>query len=577
VTLRLVSYVRRHWAFSVLAFICLTAGTAFSLIIPKALGRGVDVVLSSGQSNQLYLAAGLIIGSSAMRGLAGYGNRLFTEVLSQRVAYDMRNALYDHLQKLSFAYYDKAQTGQLMSRATVDIEATRTFVSQGLLQMIQTALLVGGVAVILLLLDWRLALMTLAFVPVIVWRVLAVSNTLRPIWLNVQQLIADLGATLQEALTGIREVKGFARESEQSQKFAGDARRLYDEQIRAARKVAINTPTLALLLIVPTALVLWYGGRQVIAGTLTIGGVTQFILYTGMLTMPIRRLGGMANMYSRFMSAGQRIVEVLDTRSPVSEKPNALRVGRLKGRVTFENASFSYNLTSPTIEDISFDAEPGQLVALVGESGSGKSTIVNLIMRFYDVTAGRVLVDDNDVRDIEIASLRKNIGIAQQDVFVFGTTIRENIAYGVPSATAEQIRSAARAAQIDDFIQSLPEGYDTLVGERGRTLSGGEKQRITIARALLVNPSILILDEITSNVDSETERRIRLAIDALIKDRTTFIISHRLPIITNADLILVLKNGRIVERGRHDALLGQGGYYAQTYGDQLTAGARGRD
>ena len=571
ITLRLVAYVRRHWAYSAIAFVCLAAGTVFSLVIPRALGTGIDTVMSSGRQTQIFIAAAIIIGSSALRGLAGYGNRFFTEVLSQRVAYDLRNSMYDHLQKLSFAYYDKAQTGQLMSRATVDIEAVRTFVSQGLLQIVQTAFLMVGVVVLLVLLDWRLALMTLAFVPVIVWRVLRVSALLRPIWLRVQQLIAALGSTLQEALTGIREVKGFGREAEESQKFAADAKTLYDEQITAARKVAFNTPMLTFLLSAPTALVLWYGGHQIAAGALTIGGVTQFILYVGMLSMPIRRLGGMANMYSRFMSAGQRIVEILDTHSPVSEKPNALNVGRLKGQVTFDNVSFSYNSISPTLEGVSFNVEPGQLVALVGESGSGKSTIINLILRFYDVTGGRIMVDGHDVRDVTIASLRRNVGIAQQDVFVFGTTIRDNIAYGVPGATMDQIRSAARAAQIDDFIQALPDGYDTMVGERGRTLSGGEKQRITIARALLMDPSVLILDEITSSVDSETERRIRLAIDELIKDRTTFIISHRLPIITNADLIIVLNNGRVVERGKHNELMALGGQYRQTYLSQLAS------
>jgi ABC-type multidrug transport system fused ATPase/permease subunit len=402
------------------------------------------------------------------------------------------------------------------------------------------------------------------------WRVISISNLLRPIWLRVQQLIGALGSTLQEALTGIREVKGFAREEEESLKFADDATKLYREQMGAARQVALNTPMLGFLLSAPTALVLWYGGRHVVAGTLTVGGVTQFILYMGMLAMPIRRLGGMANMFSRFMSAGQRIIEVLDTESPVREGPNAVELGKLKGQVCFDNVSFSYNSMSPTLDSVSFEVQPGQLVALVGESGSGKSTIINLILRFYDVTGGRITVDGTDIRDVTLASLRKNIGIAQQDVFVFAATIRDNIAYGAPGASTEQVIEAAKAAQIHDFIESLPDGYNTWVGERGRTLSGGEKQRITIARALLMDPSILILDEITSSVDSETERRIRLAVDRLILGRTTFIISHRLPIITNADLILVMKNGRLVEWGKHHELLAKGGIYRDTYLGQLT-------
>ena len=411
--------------------------------------------------------------------------------------------------------------------------------------------------------------MTLAFVPVIAWRVITVSRLLRPVWLKVQQLIAALGTTLQESLTGIRVVKDFAREKEESQKFAADARKLYNTQIGAARLVAFNTPLMVFLLSAPTALVLWYGGRQVIAGSLTIGGVTQFILYLGMLAMPIRRLGAIANTYSRSTSAGQRIFEILNAESLVKEKPDAIELGRLKGQVIFEDVSFSYDQMIPALHGVSLSVQPGQLVALVGGSGSGKSTIINLILRFYDVSSGRITIDGIDIRDITLASLRKNIGIAQQDVFLFSTSIRDNIAYGVPDASMEQVIEAAKAAQIHDFILALPDGYDTWVGERGHTLSGGEKQRVTIARALLMNPSILILDEITSSVDAETERLIRLAVDKLIKGRTTFIISHRLPIITNADLILVLKDGRIVERGKHIELMENGGLYRQTYLSQL--------
>lgn len=571
VIFRLMAFIKRHWLAWILAFLCLAASTFFSLVIPRMLGNGIDTVLASGQRSTLIIAAVVIVASSSLMGIAGYGNRYFTVAISQRIAYDMRNAFYQHLQKLSFAYYDGTQTGQLMSRATVDIEAVRSFISQGLLQLLQTVLLVGSVVAVLVLLDWRLALITLAFVPFIVWRAIAVSNLLRPIWLKVQQLIAALGATLQEALTGIREVKGFARETEESRKFTADAEKLYESQVSAARLVAFNMPLMAFLLSAPTALVLWYGGRQVMAGTLTVGGVTQFILYLGMLAMPIRRLGGIANLYSRSISAGQRILEVLDTHSAVVEKPDATVLGKLKGKVCFENVSFSYNSVSPTLEDVSFEVQPGQLVALVGESGSGKSTIVNLILRFYDVTSGRVTVDGTDVRDATLASLRGNIGIAQQDVFLFGATVRDNIAYGVPDASMQEIVRAAKAAQIHDFIETLPYGYDTWVGERGHTLSGGEKQRVTIARALLRNPSILVLDEITSSVDSETERLIRLALDELIRGRTTFIVSHRLPIITNADLILVLKDGRVLERGKHDDLMTKGGLYSRTYLSQLTS------
>jgi ATP-binding cassette subfamily B protein len=487
------------------------------------------------------------------------------------VAYDLRNHLYDHLQGLSFAYFDKAQTGQLMSRATVDIEAVRAFISMGLLQILQTVFLTIGISYLLISLDWRLALMTLAFVPLMAYRAVLTSRRLRPVWLKVQRLIASLGTTLQESLSGVRIVKSFAQEKTEDKKFADDSRRLYDVQIDAARIVAFNTPLMVFLIGAPTALVLWYGGRQVIAGNLTIGGVVQFIMYLGMLAMPIRALGMVTNMYSRSMSAGERILEILDTTSQVKDKPDALVLDKLKGQVAFEDVSFSYAENAPALHSISFSVQPGQLVALVGASGSGKSTIINLILRFYDVSGGRITMDGVDIRDISLASLRKNIGTAQQDVFLFSTTIRNNIAYGMPDATLEQVTAAAKAAQIHDFIMSLPDGYETWVGERGHTLSGGEKQRVTIARAILKNPSILILDEITSSVDAETERLIRRAVDELIKGRTTFIISHRLPIITNADLILVIKDGQIVERGKHQELMAGNTLYRQTYLSQLAS------
>jgi ATP-binding cassette subfamily B protein len=566
-----MSFLKKHWTMWLLAFVCLSASTVFSLVIPKMLGNGIDTVLNSGRAATLIIAAGIILGSSALRGITGYGNRYFTQVISQRVAYDLRNHLYDHLQGLSFAYFDKAQTGQLMSRATVDIEAVRAFISMGLLQILQTAFLTIGISYLLISLDWRLALMTLAFVPLMAYRAVLTSRRLRPVWLKVQRLIASLGTTLQESLSGVRIVKSFAQEKAEDKKFADDSKKLYDVQIDAARIVAFNTPLMVLLIGAPTALVLWYGGRQVIAGNLTIGGVVQFIMYLGMLAMPIRALGMVTNMYSRSMSAGERILEILDTTSQVKDKPDALVLDKLKGQVSFEDVSFSYAENAPALHSINFSVQQGQLVALVGASGSGKSTIINLILRFYDVSGGRITMDGIDIRDISLASLRKNIGTAQQDVFLFSTTIGNNIAYGMPDATLEQVIEAAKAAQIHDFIMGLPDGYETWVGERGHTLSGGEKQRVTIARAILKNPSILILDEITSSVDAETERLIRRAVDELIKGRTTFIISHRLPIITNADLILVIKDGQIVERGKHQELMAGNTLYRQTYLSQLAS------
>ena len=562
-------FAQKQWGWLTLSFICLSASTTFSLVIPKMLGKGIDTVLSSGERGMLLLSAVAVIGASALRGISAYGNSYLSELVSQKTAYDIRNALYDRLQRLSFAYHDKTQTGQLMSRATADVEAIRRFFGRGLLGLIQMIVLFAGTATILVSMSWKLALFSLAFLPPIALRTVIVSRRLRPIWLKIQQLLGVLGTALEENLTGVRVVKAFSRQKEESQKFASQAKQLYDDEINAARQMAFNNPLMVFLISLPTALILWYGGRQVIAGSLTMGGLTQFILYLGMMAMPIRRLGFTINLFSRTASAGQRILEILDTESPVQEKSNAIELIGVKGEVSFENVSFRYNSVAPVLNNISFSVQPGQLVALLGGSGSGKSTIASLIPRFYDVSSGRITIDGVDIRDVTLASLRKNVGIVQQDIFLFSATIRDNIAYGAVDADVEQIVAVAKTAQLHDFVQSLPEGYDTWVGERGITLSGGEKQRLSIARTLLMNPGILILDDSTSSVDAETEYSIRQALDRLIKGRTTFMITHRLSIIQNADLILLLKEGQIVEQGKHSVLMAGNSLYRQIYELQL--------
>ncbi len=579
VLLRLVVFVRGRWGWLTLAFVCLVGGTAFSMIIPRMLGDGIDTALrvkDSGflwwpmaRETAIWLVAGTIIIASALRGVSEFGQRYIAEAVSQKVSYDVRNAIYDRLQRLSFAYYDQAQTGQLMSRATVDVEAIRMFFGMGLLGIVQTVVMVIAISCILLLMDWKLALMTMAFLPFITWIAYKFSSRIRPMWLRIQELMAELGTVLQESLTGVRVVKVFSREKEEGKKFSTQATVLYDEHISVARQMAFNMPLMMFIMGLPTILILWYGGREVIAGNLTMGYVTQYILYVNMMVMPVRRLGMMANLVSRTISAGERVLEILDTESAVKEKPDAMELGRLKGQVIFEDVSFSYNSMASTLTDVSFSVQPGQLVALLGGSGSGKSTIANLVSRFYDVSSGRITIDDIDIRDTTLASLRKNVGISQQDIFLFSGTIRDNIAYGAVNADMEQIVAVSKAAQLHDFIQSLPDGYDTWVGERGITLSGGEKQRLAIARTLLINPSVLILDDSTSSVDAETEHLIRQALGKLIEGRTTFIITHRLPIIKRADLILMLDKGKIVEMGKHGDLMAKEGLYYQIYQSQL--------
>jgi ATP-binding cassette subfamily B protein len=543
-----------------LAFLCIIVATGFSIVIPRILGDGIDTVLGMGQRSAIVIAAVVIVAASAMRGFAGYGQRFFAEVVAQKVSYNIRNALYARLQQLSFSFHDKNQTGQLMSRATVDVEATRMFFAMGLLGMAQVMFMFIGVSYMMLTMNWSLGLMTLAFVLPVAWLAATFGRRIRPIWLKVQAMMGFMGNTLEESLSGVSVVKAFSHQREEGRKFAAQAQSLYDDQMQAARLMSINMPTMVLLVSIPTIIILWYGGRQVVAGGMTVGEVTQFILLVGLLMMPIRRLGMMVNLFSRTASAGQRILEILDTESEVKEKQNAVDLGKAKGRVTFDNVSFSYDSLGAALKNISFDVQPGQLVALIGASGSGKSTIANLLARFYDGT---------DIRDVTLASLRKNVVTAQQDVFLFSATIKENIAYGAKNAGMDKIIEVSRAAYLHDFISSLPEGYDTWVGERGDTLSGGEKQRLSIARTLLVDPSILILDDSTASVDAQTEKLIRQALDRLIKGRTTFIITHRLPIIQNADLILVLENGELVEKGTHRELIERNGVYKEVYQSQL--------
>ena len=569
--LRLTVFARKYWVWLFLAFVSLIATTAFGMAVPWVIREAIDTVTGHGERSFLILAAAAVIGASALRGISAFGHIYLSEVVSQKTAYHIRNTIYDQLQRLSFAYHDKTQTGQLMSRATADVEAIHMFLGRGLLHLAEMFLLFIGITYILISMNWKLALMSLPFLPIIGFRAAFVSLRLRPIWLKVQQLLGVMGTTLEENLTGVRVVKAFCRQEGESQKFYAQANQLYDEQMNAARQMAFNMPLMAFLISLPTALILWYGGRQVIDGNLTIGGLTQFILYLGMMAMPVRRLGPLTNLISRSTSAGQRILEILDTRSPVQEKPDAIELNNVKGQVCFEDVRFSYDSTRLVLENISFSVQPGELVALVGSLGSGKSTLAHLIPRFYDLSSGAITIDGIDIRDVTVSSLRKNVGIVQQDIFLFSATIRDNIAYGAVNADMKQIVAAAKTAYLHDFIQSLPDGYETLVGERGITLSGGEKQRLAIARTLLTDPSILILDDSTSSVDAEIEHLIRQAIDRLITGRTTFIITHRLPIIKNADLILVLHEGRIVERGRHSELMAEKGLYKQIYQSQLSA------
>jgi ABC-type multidrug transport system fused ATPase/permease subunit len=575
VLLRLLSFAWPYWRTIIVAWLCVAGASAFVFLMPLLIGWAVDTGLAvedgvpAGDKRTLVLIGVAIVGAAVARGLFAYGQTFFAEWISQRVAYDIRNSIYNHLQRLSFAYHDRAQTGQIMSRATQDVEGVRMFISMGVLRLLYVFVLLVVSVSWMAVINWKLALIACVFLPIVAVRSIQVTTRLRPIWLQVQDLQGRLGTVLQENLSGIRVVKAFAREQYESVKFSKEAKELFERGYETNRIQAFNTPLLTGIWMLSLLAVAWFGALEIDAGALSAGQLASFAVFLTLLQLPVRSLGWIVMLFARAQSAGERIYDILDAESAVQEKPDAIELTGVTGHVRFEQVSFAYDAISPVLRGIDIDAKPGEMIALLGPTGSGKSTVVNLMPRFYDVTGGRIAIDGTDIRDVTIASLRRNIGIVQQDVFLFSATLRENIAYGAVGATPDEIERAAQAAGIHDFIASLPDGYDTWVGERGVTLSGGQRQRIAIARTLLMNPKVLIFDDSTSSVDTETEYLIQRALGELMTGRTTFVIAQRLRTVKAADQILVLQHGEIVERGRHEELIEQDGLYRQIYDLEL--------
>jgi len=572
---RLLRFLAPYKGHVALATLCIGGASGFGLASPQLVRWAVDFGLGvrvldgrlvvSPSTRVLVVAALAGVGAALARGLFAFGQQYLSEWTSQRVAYDLRNRLYDQFQRLSFSFHDRSETGQLMSRATQDVEAARLFIQFGVLRLGYLAGVVVAAAALMFWSNWHLALVALSVSPLVFWRSASLSVRLRPLWLRVQNRMGELTSLLQESLAGFRVVKVFGREDYELQRFGREAQALFDDAYTAGRIQAYNSPLISFLWMLSQGLVLLYGGWLAIEGRLTVGELTAFLFYLTLIQMPLRALGWIVGVYSRALSAAQRIFEVLDAQPEVKEKPGALALRDVRGHVRFEDVHFSYDSLSPVLRGISFEALPGQVVALVGPAGSGKTTIVNLIPRFYDVTSGRVTIDGVDVRDVTLKSLRRVVGVVQQGLFLFSATIRDNSAYGAPWATQEDIERAARIARIHDFIVSLPEGYDTWVGERGITLSGGQKQRVAIARTLLRDPRVLIRDDSASSVGAEPESLIWEAMVELMKGRTPFVIAHRLRTLKLADKVLVLQDGRIVEQGRHEELLRRDGLYRQIY------------
>ena len=584
ILLRLAGYTRPYRFMLMLGLLSTVGAVGFSMgspyLVQLAIDLGLDpirgvvegkdeIIGFAGSERTLVLAALAVVAFAAGRGLSAFAQTYISESLGQRVAYDLRNDIYDNVQRLSYAYHDKVQSGQIMSRATQDVENIRMFMSMASLRLLMIiGMIITGV-IGMFIFHWQLALISCATLPIVTWRSWAVHRVMRPLWVHIQASQARLTEVADEGLGGIRVVKAFSREPLEAQKFAVAAEDTRDLQLNQATMMARHAPLLQGIGIAQTGVTAGAGAYFVASGSLSEGQLIAFLIWLALLQNPVRMLGFMVTSFSRAIAAGQRVFELLDAQSAVQEKADAWPLVDTRGHVRFENVSFGYDNVSAVLRDIDIDATPGKVIALLGPTGSGKSTIVNLLPRFYDVTEGAITIDGTDIREFGLESLRANIGAVQQDVFLFVGTIRDNIAYGRPGASQEEIEAAAKAARIHDFIMSLPLGYDEWVGERGVTLSGGQKQRVAIARTLLLDPRILIFDDSTASVDTQTEFLIQQALSTLMEGRTTFVIAQRLRTVMRADELLVLKKGTVVQRGRHEELLEEEGLYRTIYDLEL--------
>ncbi len=574
IILRIIGITLQNRAYLLAAYAAMFGATAAYMFLPKYIGSAVDELAgifqeTGGSPSNLFPIASIIMALYIVRGLLSFFQMYFGEALAQFVAYKIRNEFYNHIQYLSFGCHDRLHTGNLMSRAIVDVESIRRFINMGLVRAPYYCGLFLIVAVILLRLDWRLGLASISFMPIVAFKAGSVRLKMRELWLSAQEKMGQLTTVLQENLTGVKVVKAFASEKHEEAQFETYNAKVASEMVEAEKLQASNNSFTLFSFQFSMGMILWFGGWRVINGHLSLGELTQFIIYMQMLALPVRMVGWLVNAYARAVAAGGRLFEILDSKTEVLEIENPINLARVAGHVHFEKVSFEYHPGTSTLKEIEIDVPPGNVVALLGPPGCGKSTIVNLLSRFYEIKSGSIQIDGIDIREVTLESLRRNVGIVHQDVFLFTTSIRNNITYGCETATHEDVIAAAKVAQLHDFIENLPQGYDTIVGERGSTLSGGQRQRLSIARALILDPPILVLDDSTSSVDAETEQLIREAMESVMKGRTTFVIAHRLSTIYRADIILVLKNGAIVERGQHKELLIANGFYRNIYELQL--------
>ncbi len=565
ILLRAFSYLKPYRRKVIALYAMMLAINIIIVLIPQFVRWIIDRGIYDRDLSLLGWAVAGLLAVTIVKGLLTYRQGVWSEEVSQGVAYDLRNQIQRRLTELSFSFHDTAESGQILSRALQDVERIRFLTGRAVLRLVEGSVLLLITAGVLLWMDWRLASLVLLTLPLLLERAYAYGRRFRPLSIEIQNQLGVLTTRLEQNLRGTQVVKAFAQEDAEIERFLKENQAWFGLSAEAARIQSVNAPLLDMLANFGIVFILWYGGLQVAQGSLSLGTLVAFTTYVSQLVRPVSLLGRIIPILAIAASAGERIFDILDADSEVEDNSGSRPLPRLRGQVTFENVSFGYDARRPVLEGVDFNAEPGQVVALLGPTGSGKSSIINLITRFYNPTAGRVLVDGFDLQAVTLASLRGQIAMVMQENVLFAATIRENIAFGRPEAGENEIIAAARSAQAHDFISALPGGYDTRVGERGMTLSGGQKQRISIARALLADPRILILDDATSSVDTETEKEIQEALQHLMGGRTTFIIAHRLSSIRLADLILVLERGRITARGTHEQLLANSALYAEVH------------
>ncbi len=562
---RSLQFLKKYRNIAASVYVLAIAVNIFSILIPQTIRWIVDAGIIQGDMTILTWSLLGLLGLTVVKGIIDFFLGRWTEVVSQGVAYDIRNAIYDKLSSLSFSYHDQAQTGQLLARSISDVERIRFLTGRAILRLFQHTGLMVFTFLALLLMNAQLAILSMLLMPLLFYIAYRFGRIYRPLSLELQHQLAEMTTVLEQNLRGAKIVKAFAQEDAEINRFD----RQNSKWFALARKQVIvsaqHIPLLDFIASLSAVIIIWLGGRLVIENTLTLGELVAFTTYLGQLISPVRRLGVIIPAVAMASAAGERIFSILDAQSEVTDAPDAIALPPIAGRVRFENVTFSYFNQRQVLDQLNLEAEVGEVIALLGATGSGKSTIINLIPRFYDVSGGRVRVDGYDVRDVTVKSLRDQIGIVLQETVLFAASIRENIAFGLDDVSDAEVIEAAKAAQAHDFILEMPEAYDTEVGERGVTLSGGQKQRIAIARALLKDPRILLLDDATSSVDTETERLIQIALERLMEGRTSFIIAQRLSTVRMADKVLVLQDGRVAAAGTHDELMRKSGLYAEIY------------